>query len=322
MSNDTLHRTNMIGIACASAAAVAFSFNDMAIKFLSTGYPLHQVVLIRSCIGMVLLLSIIVPLTGGLQVLRTSRLGMHLLRGFCVVFANMTFFLGLASLPLADAMAIFFVSPLVITSFSVLFLGETVGPRRWAAVGLGMVGVLIVMRPGSGAFQIASLMPLLAAVSYALLHIMTRKIGGTEKAVTMTFYILVVFIFTSSVIGLALGDGRFAGHAHPSVEFLLRAWIWPAREDLGVFLIVGIASTMGGYLISQAYRLCEAGLAAPFEYLALPMAIFWGVVVFGEWPILSSWIGIGLIMAGGLYMFLRETRSQNTLASQAPPKRR
>ena len=79
---------------------------------------------------------------------------------------------------------------------------------------------------------------------------------------------------------------------------------------------------MGGYLISQAYRLCEAGLAAPFEYLALPMAIFWGVVVFGEWPILSSWIGIGLIMAGGLYMFLRETRSQNTLASQAPPKRR
>ena len=322
MTTPSLSRDNTIGVASASAAAIAFSFNDMAIKFLSGDYPLHQVVLIRSLIGMTLLLAVIVPLTGGLQVLRTRRLGMHLLRGLCVVFANMAFFLGLASLPLADAMAIFFVSPLVITGFSVIFLGEKVGLRRWAAVGLGMVGVVIVMRPGSQAFQLASLLPLVAAVSYALLHIMTRKIGGTEKAVTMTFYILIVFLVTSAVIGVAVGDGRFAGWGHPSMEFLFRAWVAPNPADYGVFLPVGVASTAGGYLISQAYRLCEAGLAAPFEYLALPMGIFWGVVVFGDWPAWNSWLGIGLILFGGLYMFWRETRVQDQLAGQAPPKRR
>ena len=322
MTTPSLSRDNTIGVASASAAAIAFSFNDMAIKFLSGDYPLHQVVLIRSLIGMTLLLAVIVPLTGGLQVLGTRRLGMHLLRGLCVVFANMAFFLGLASLPLADAMAIFFVSPLVITGFSVIFLGEKVGLRRWAAVGLGMVGVVIVMRPGSQAFQLASLLPLVAAVSYALLHIMTRKIGGTEKAVTMTFYILIVFLVTSAVIGVAVGDGRFAGWGHPSMEFLFRACVAPNPADYGVFLLVGVASTAGGYLISQAYRLCEAGLAAPFEYLALPMGIFWGVVVFGDWSAWNSWLGIGLILFGGLYMFWRETRVQDQLAGQAPPKRR
>jgi drug/metabolite transporter (DMT)-like permease len=313
--------TNVIGISSAIGAAVCFSVNDMGVKFLSGDYPLHEVILLRASIGMVVLLAILVPLQGGMANLRTRRLPVHVLRGLCVVFANMMFFLGLAAMPLADAAAIFFISPLIITAFSVVFLGEKVGPRRWLAVGIGMLGVIVVMRPGSSAFQLASLLPLAAAVGYAFLHILTRRIGGTESALAMTFYIQLTFIVVSGAIGLGFGDGRFAGTGDPSLEFLLREWVWPQSGDIWVLVLIGCASTFGGFLISQAYRLCEAGLAAPFEYIALPLAIFWGFVIFGEWPDIMTWVGVAMIIAGGLYMVWRETRVAQTIVAEEPTRR-
>lgn len=299
-------RSNLIGISSAIGASLFFSFNDMAIKLISGDYALYQVVLIRSIIGMTIMLAIIVPLDGGLKVLRTKRLPIHLLRGMCVVIANMTFFLALAALPLADAVAIFFIAPVLITVFSVIFLGEHVGPLRGGAVVVGFIGVIIMMRPGSGSFQIAALLPLLAATFYAGLHILTRKIGGTERASTMIFYITVTFLVVSITMGLLAGDGRYAGSDDASLDFLLRAWVWPAPQDYPVLLGIGVASTLGGFLISQAYRLCEAGLAAPFEYTGLVLAIFWGVVVFGQWPDATVWIGVTLIVGSGIFMLWRE----------------
>lgn len=315
-------RTNLIGILSVVGASFFFSFNDMAIKFLSGDYALHQVVLIRSMIGMTVLLAVIVPLGGGFHILKTKRLKMHLLRGLCVVFANMTFFLALAAMPLADAVAIFFVAPLVITLFSVIFLKETVGNRRWIAVGFGLLGVIVMMRPGSGSFQMVALLPLAAAIGYASLHVLTRKIGETETAGTLTFYIQVTFIVISAAMGLAVGDGRFTVQSDPSLDFLLREWVQPDPKDALIFLAIGISSTGGGYLISQAYRLCEAGLAAPFEYTAMPLAIIWGIMVFGEWPDSVTWLGASLIVGGGLYMFWREAVVERRLASRHPTRLR
>ncbi|MBZ0128466.1 MAG: DMT family transporter [Rhodobacteraceae bacterium] len=314
-------RANLIGIFCAIGASVFFSVNDMAIKFLSGDYALHQVILIRSTIGMVILMAFIIPLEGGFQALKTRRPVIHLARGLCVVFANMTFFLGLAAMPLAEAVAIFFIAPLVITAFSVIFLGEKVGPHRWAAVGVGLIGVLVMLRPGSSAFQPAALLPLVAAVAYAMLHILTRKIGIAEKAATMSFYIQVTFITVSAAMGLAFGNGQFAGSDDPSLDFLFRAWSMPASTDFLLFTVIGTCSALGGYLISQAYRLAEAGLAAPFEYIAMPMAIAWGVVVFGEWPDAVAWIGISLIIIGGLYTVWRESVQHRRVTIDQPARR-
>ena len=252
-------------------------------------------------------MAVIVPIEGGWAVLRTKRAGIHIFRGLLVVLTNMTFFLALAVMPLADAVAIFFIGPLIITIFSVIFLGETVGPRRWIAVGMGLVGVIIMVRPGSTSFQFTALLPLIAAVGYAGLQTLTRKVGGTEKAGTLTFYIQVSFILVGTVMGLTVGDGRFAVTGDPSLDFLLREWIWPSNSDWLLLLMLGTSSTFAGYFISQAYRLCEAGLAAPFEYTAMVLAIFWGLVVFGEWPDTVAWIGISLIIGGGLFMLWRES---------------
>lgn len=297
----------LLGILCAVGAVVAFTTQDMAIKWLSGDYPLHQIILARAAIALILTLAILVPLEGGYGNLRTKRLPLHLLRGLAVVIANMTFFTGLASLPLGEATAIFFVAPLFITALSVLLLRERVGPRRWVAVLIGLAGVVVMIRPGGSAFQWAALLPLAAAFAYAMLQIMTRKLGIAEKASTMAFYIQITFVFVSGGIGLAAGDGRFAGTGSPQLEFLLRAWIWPPREDMAIMAGIGVLSAIGGYLISQAYRVAEAGLVAPFEYVAMPLAVFWGVMVWGEWPDAVAWIGISLIGGAGLYVFYRET---------------
>lgn len=314
-------RPNQLGAISAMIAVFFFSVNDGAIKFLAGGYALHEVVLIRSVIGLVILLVLIAPLTDGFAIFRTKRLGMHLIRGFCVVMANMTFFLGLAAMPLADAVAIFFISPLIITVFSVVFLGEYVGPRRWAAVIVGLIGVVIMMRPGTASFQYASLLPVVAATAYAGLHMLTRLIGRTESAATMAFYIQIVFIAVCVIIGLAVGDGRFGDQSDPSLRFLLRAWEWPVAADFPLFILVGFGVAVGGYFISQAYRVAEASMVAPFEYLALPLSVLWGILIFDEWPDAVSYLGMALILGAGLFIVWRESvRVENPL--QNPRVRR
>lgn len=309
---------NVLGILCAVTASTVFTLNDVGIKFLSGDYPLHEVVLIRAFVAITITLTIFMPLEGGWKHIRTSNLLLHLLRGCCVVMANMCFFLGLAVLPLGEATAIFFVSPLVITAFSVLFLGERVGWRRWLAVAAGLIGAVIMLRPGTEAFKLAALFPLAAAVGYAGLHTLTRKIGLRDKASTMAFYIQITFILVSSAIGLVTGDGRFAGGGNPSAEFLLRQWVLPPADDLLIMAGIGFCSATGGYLISQAYRLCESALIAPFEYLALVLAIIWGMTFFGEWPDVVAWTGIVFILGSGLFIFWREAVRKRAVAANRP----
>lgn len=303
-------RILLLGIASAMGASCFFSINDSAIKFLSGGYALHEIVLIRSLIGMALMLAIVLPTRGGLAAFRTKRLGMHLVRGGFVVTSNFCFFLGLAAMPIADAVALFFVAPLLITALSVPMLGEKVGPRRWAAVGVGLLGVIIMLRPGMGMFHPAMLLPLFAAFCYAMLHMLTRRMGVTESAATLTLYVQMTFIGVCVISGLILGHGAFYDATDPSLAFLTRPWQWPAPADLPVLALTGVASAVGAFLITHAYRSCEAALVAPFEYISMPLAIVFGVVIFGEWPDMVAWLGIAMICGAGLYVVWRETRAK------------
>src|SRR5690606_29922929 len=147
----------LIGILSVLGATFAFSINDMAIKWVSGSYPLPQIMFYRSLMAVLILGLVLIPLEGAYSTLRGSRHDILILRGFLVLVANVTFFMSLASLPLASVTAIFFVAPLIITAMSVVFLRERVGWRRWFAVGIGFLGVLFVIRPGSETFQYAAL---------------------------------------------------------------------------------------------------------------------------------------------------------------------
>ncbi len=298
-----------IGIACAVGASVGFTVNDTAVKLLSGGYALHQVVLIRAAIACTLITLVVMPLFGGWHHLRSRHLGQHAVRGGLLVFANMCFFLSLSVMPIAEATAIYFAGPLIVALFSVVFLGERVGPRRWAAIAVGLVGVMVIIRPGSEVFAPVALLPLLAATGYAGMNIMTRRMRVTESALTLAFYVQIMFISVSTMFGLALGHGQFDPGDGGALSFLTRGWVWPALGDWAIFGLAGVASTMGGLLIAQAYRACEAALVAPLEYAALPLAILSGLLVFGDRPDALAWAGMALILGAGLFMAWRETRA-------------
>ena len=285
------------------------SVNDMVIKRFSGEYPLHQMVFFRSAIGMFFTL-ILIHLEGGWRLLKTDQPGLHALRAVMVFASNMTYFAALAVLPLPDATALFFIAPIMITVLSISILGERVGPRRWGAVIVGFCGTLIMVRAqGSTRGDVSIgiyLLPILAAFFYATMQVLTRKLAKT-KASAMAFYIQITFVLFCGSSGLIVGNGQFAdGVQHPSLVFLLRAWIVPSAADMSYFVLIGILATGVGYCLSQAYRSAPAATVAPFEYVLLPMSIMWGWVIFADWPGLPVWFGSAIIIAAGLYVIWRE----------------
>ena len=190
--------SQLTGILCVMGGVSCFTTTDTVIKYLSGDYALHQIVLIRAVIGIVFTLAVFVPLEGGLETLRTKRLPLQLVRGFCVVMANLLFFTGLATLPLGETVALVFVAPLIITIFAAIFLRENVSAGRWSAVGVGLAGTLIMIRPGTSLFNPIMLLPLLAALCYAIFQILSRYLGRSESATSMAVYTQLMFIAVSA----------------------------------------------------------------------------------------------------------------------------
>ncbi|MEL7125926.1 MAG: DMT family transporter [Pseudomonadota bacterium] len=308
-----------LGILCVLIGVFCISINDLLIKQLSGDYPLHELVFVRSGIG-ILIGLVIVQFEGGWGILRTRQPWLHAMRGLLIVTANMTYFVALAVLPLADATALFFVAPLFITLLSIPILGEKVGPLRIGAVVVGFIGVLVMQRPWAGSdtlevSRIVLLLPVLSALTYAIYQVLTRKLGVASKASAMAIYIQGTFLIVSGLFFLVAGDGRFAeGSTNASVTFLLRAWVWPTPQDVWVFAGLGVNAAIIGYSLSQAYRLADAATVAPFEYIGLPLAVMWGFLVFGDVPMWEVWLGMALILSAGLFVFLRERQKAQVLA--------
>ena len=321
--NADAHNRSGAAIGFVLAGILAISINDMLIKKLSGGYPLHEIVFARAFIG-ILFSLVLVQLEGGWRILKTTQAHWHILRGLLVVVANMTFFLALAAIPLADATALFFVAPLFITLLSIPILGEKVGIMRLTAVAVGFVGVIIMQRPWADtqalqASRLVLLLPVISALTYALNQLMTRRLGVHSKASALSIYIQGTFLIVSLGFFLIAGDGRFVdATSAPSMQFLLREWVWPAQDDLWVFLGLGVNAAIIGYCLSQAYRIADAATVAPFEYVGLPLAVFWGLVIFGDLPVWEIWVGIALILGSGLFVFLRERQKARRLLKIRP----
>lgn len=307
------------GILFILAGMAAISINDVLIKQLSGGYALHQIVFTRSAIALVFTMML-VQFEGGFSILKTRHPVLHGLRGLLLVISNMSFFLALSVMPLANVTALFFAAPLFITLLSIPVLGEKVGVMRLGAVVVGFVGVIIMQRPWEGSDsadidRIVLLMPVLAALTYALNQVFTRKLGATTKASALAAYVQGVFILVSLGFYLVAGDGRYAvGVTDPSLQFLLRAWHWPADDDWYLLIGLGFNAAIIGYCLSQAYRLADAATVAPFEYIGLPLAVMWGWLIWADLPDWEVWLGMLLIMGAGLFVFLREQQKARQIA--------
>ena len=309
-------RAALVGISFAVTGSVALSLNDLFIKQLSDAYALHQVILVRSLVGIAFIIGF-AQVTGlGLGHMRTRRPWAHLIRATIVMISNVTYFLGLAAMPIADAAAIGFIAPIFVTLISAVVLREQVGWHRWSAVLLGLVGVIIMIRP-EGEFHWAAVLILFSALCYATTQNMTRHLRETESSVTINFYTQVAFIVVSVGMGLWVGDGHLSGSEDASLAFLFRPWIWPPVGDWVFFLGTGLAVAIGGMLMGHAYRTNPPALIAPFEYTSMPLAVIYGLLFFGTFPDLQGWIGIALIIGAGLYTLWRETLRAGRMRSEA-----
>lgn len=276
-----------LGIALLIGAVAVFTLMDAVAKHLQQSYPVAQVAWARFAIN----LALVGLVFRGrfLLLFRTRQPVMQGTRGVMQVITILLFFMAIQHIGLAEADALFEINPVLIVLGAALFLGEKIGPRRIIAIAVAFVGAMIILRPGASAFSLPALLAFLSAFSYAIGNLLTRAVRDDSVATSVAWSAGVGTVLTS----LAL----------PFV------WKEVAAQDFPVFLLLGLLGTAGQVLIIRAFSVTEAGLLAPFGYIGLIFAGFWGWLFFGQLPDRWTVIGALVIAAAGLYVWYRERKS-------------
>ncbi len=260
---------------------------DALAKYLTEFYPTIQVTWARFFFHVLLLLLYLRSRFP--TALKSKNTGRQLSRSLLMLITNGCFFVGIASMPLATASTIMFLSPIFITLLAIPLLGEKVGFRRWIGVAVGFVGSLIVISPGASGVSIGIVFLLLAALGNALYQIITRQIRNVDPEITSVIYTGLIGTVVASMV----------------VPFV---WINPTPAHWLMFTLLGVAGIVGHLCLVRAFAVAEASLLAPFSYSSLIWASAYGFIVFGELPKANTLFGAALIIAAGLYIFYRERR--------------
>jgi drug/metabolite transporter (DMT)-like permease len=277
----------IIGVALMITAMMILPWLDVVAKTLGQqGMPIIQIVWARMAFGAVLTLPFVLH-HGGVAAMRPDRPAYHTLRASLLIAATFLFFSALKFLPIADALAIFFVQPLILTAISPFVLGEKVGPRRWAAVVVGFIGTLIIIRPGMAEVNPGTFLALGAGAALACYFAMTRRIAGQAPAMVTTFH--------TSLIGTVL--------ATVLIGF---TWQAPTLGQWGLLFLIGVIATAGHYCIVRAYDHAEASLLAPLAYTEIVMATFAGWWFFGDFPDGWTFVGVAILISSATYISVRE----------------
>jgi drug/metabolite transporter (DMT)-like permease len=260
---------------------------DLCAKEILQTYSLSAFVLVRSAIGLAIFLLLAPRVFGGFRMLRTKRIAWHVLRTLLAIGAMYGFFYGLAKMPLVNALTLGFTAPLMVTALSVPFLGEHVGLRRWAAVLVGFIGTLIMLRPGSGEFSFAAVAILIAAFCYACQAITARHLA-TESILSLAVYVVAGPLI---VAGLLIDS---------------ESWVSPDLKGWTLMAGAGIFSAVAWVGFINGYRRSSPAILAPFEYVALIGGAIAGYLIWDEVP--DRWVIVGAttIIASGLYVVYRE----------------
>lgn len=310
---------NLLGIASLTLGVMLFSTQDAIIKSISHDYSVTFAMVMRCLVALPLLL-LMVHLECGLAKLKSPLFWALVMRGCILLVAYTTYYMGLPALPLAEAIALFFAAPIIVTVLSVPMLGEKVSGQSWAAIALGFTGVLIILQPGTALFNPAALFSLASAATYALAMIIARKLGVSESATVMAFYQNAVYLIGALLIAAFFAMLGIDHLGHPSFDFLVRPWAWPKIYDLFLMGICGVIAAVAMSLLTQAYRMADANLVTVFEYTGMVWAPLWGFLFFNEIPRWTTLTGLGLILAAGLISVKLATSKTPQPGSLAAPK--
>lgn len=275
------------------AGFAAFSCGDLIAKLLTADFHPFQVVWARQ-FGVVSVVIVFFVLKGKI-IFRSVAPKMQLLRGLCAIISASCFIFAISYVALADAIAVTFAAPFIVTVLGATILGEKVGMRRWIAVLVGFIGTLIILRPGADVFHPAIFLVLLASMAFATRQIVSRFIGSRDPTLTTLAY---TALTTFLVLALPM------------------PWYWKTPETLTpVLLMVGLTlfAGLGEFLIIRALELADAVVVTPMHYTLIFYSTLWGFLFFGDFPDYWTWLGTFIVIASGIYMHLRETRRQKGL---------
>ena len=267
---------------------------DVIAKYLALEVPVLLVLWGRYFFHTVITFALYAGKNRSFHFLRARRPGLQLIRAAALFGATSFMYVAITRMPLGDAAAIQFFAPVLVTALSGLFLGEHVGPRRWTAVVFAFLGVLLVARPGSGVLGWSALLPFATAVLLAVYMVMTRVIRTKDNPDSTTFYSTAVGALVLSVLALF-------------------HWRDPTLFQWGLMVTMGVAGSIGHYLLVKAFHSAEASMLAPFTYFQVVAAILWGLLVFGDVPSVWTASGAAVIIGSGIYVWYRESRLQQGL---------
>jgi drug/metabolite transporter (DMT)-like permease len=285
------------GIALILSSTMFLGISDVTAKYLSASLPSIEIAWLRFLVFAMIMAPAMVP-GSPLFALKTGSLPLQLMRGAALLGSSLFFISGLRYLPIAEASATGFVAPLFVTALSIIFLSEKVGVRRWLATAVGLIGVLVILRPGSSAFHPAAFFPLVSALAWACTLIMTRMMSGKEHAITIMTY--------SSIAGVAI--------LTVLVPFV---WVTPSWQAIAFGVLIGVFSTAGQWIVVLAFRYADASVLAPFSYTQLVWVSILGFMVFGELPDVWTVVGAAFIVGSGLYTAHRERVRRSQLLEAA-----
>lgn len=298
-STQTSPERVLAGIGLMLVAMFAFSLNDVMGKWLVATYAVAQLLLIRSFAALVMLAPAI-HRTGLKTILNPENRKLHFARALCSTLEVGLFYLAVVYLPLADTVAFYLASPILVTLFAVLFLGEKVGWRRWLAVSAGFSGVVIAVNPTGEGMGWPALIAIAGTVLFAAMTILTRRLAGANEVTLVTWQ-------TVSALGFGIILAPFG-------------WTQPGWFDFGALCLLGVISALAHMGVNRSLRYAPAAVVVPYQYTLIVWAMVLGYLFFGDWPKAHVIIGSAIIVAAGMYIFIREqVRAREKEEKITPP---
>jgi len=298
----------------------AVAFQDTLIKYLSSETNIFLILLFRALLG-IIFLSIFLKIKKEPLIFKTNYPFLTIIRVLLFYSAFILYFFSLTKLSLATAVTLFFVSPFFITILSMIFLNETIGLRRWIALVIGFIGVILVMDPKINDFNIYATFPVICALFYALTMIIQKITSSNDTLYSQVFHIYFAATILSLVIGLFIAGGNYYDSSNDKFQFIFRAWSLNNINIIFSLFFIGIMGFISFLCIFQAYRIGSPPSVAPFEYILIVLSLILSWIIWNETLNLKGFIGLFCIVFGGIYTLIRERKKHVRITIDKPFRR-
>ena len=312
-----MKNNNPKGIILILIGMLIFSIQDSIMKYIYNSTSLYEVYIIRTLVSFLIIIIFLKFLKKPI-VFKTHYPFLTFCRIILFFFGFSSFYISLTIMPLAMATALFFVSPFLITIFAKIFLKDQVGPRRWLAVIVGFFGVYIILNPNFDNFNYLNLTPILCAFCYALSMIIIKKTSDKDDVYQQMFQFYIGALIISGIFYLFIGDGRYNTIDNPAAQFIFREWFSNLEFSLIYMIVLGFTAAAAFLFVFSAYRIASPSAVSPFEYSILIWSSLSGWLFFDEVPGLRTILGMFLIVAGGIYIFIREKVQDQSIVTEKP----